>query len=97
MAKPVTVAEAFRTRLRQARDARGWSQAQLAEETTKLGHPSFHQTTVTKIETGDRGVTLDDAVMLMQVQPRRWSRFDAGTRIPAQSCNRTSSSTVTES
>jgi hypothetical protein len=63
--KPLsTVEENFRLRLPEARRARGFSsQAQLAEHLTQLGYP-MHETTLARIESGDRKVTLADAAVI---------------------------------
>jgi transcriptional regulator with XRE-family HTH domain len=55
--------ENFTRRLREARTRRGWTQAELAKRVTALGH-SLDKTAVTKLEGGNRKVTLDDAVAL---------------------------------
>lgn len=55
--------ENFTRRLREARTRRGWSQAELAKRVTALGH-ALDKTALTKLEGGNRKVTLDDAVAL---------------------------------
>lgn len=58
----MTPAEVFARRLREIRTAKGWSQARVAEEMTRLGHRMM-QTTVGKVETGDRSVSLEEALV----------------------------------
>ena len=54
----------FRTRLPVARKDRGFtSQAQLAKHITSLGYP-MTETTIARIETGERKVSLDEAFVL---------------------------------
>lgn len=67
-AKPSNEAgENFRLRLPDARKARGFtSQAQLAERLTTLGYP-IHETSIARIESGERKVSLDDALMITAV------------------------------
>lgn len=56
----------FGATLREAREARGVSQAQLAVEMRERGF-DFHQQTVYKIESGNRKVTVGEAVGLADV------------------------------
>lgn len=58
-------------RIRELREFRGWSQAELADRMTKAGHP-MHQTVISKIErssptTGRRSIALDEAIGLASV------------------------------
>jgi transcriptional regulator with XRE-family HTH domain len=57
------ISKIFMRRLREARERRGWSQAELAKRVTALGH-SLDKTAVTRIEGDNRKVTLDDAAAL---------------------------------
>ena len=52
----VTVAEVLATRVREARQARGWSQRDLARYLAKMQSPLGYRGTVGKVETGDRAV-----------------------------------------
>jgi transcriptional regulator with XRE-family HTH domain len=52
--------------VRELRDQRGWSQAELAYEMSALVTP-WYQSTVNRIETGGRTVTWDEAVALSTV------------------------------
>lgn len=58
--------------LRRLREARGLSQAELAEALTEAGLPGFHPQTITKIEKGVRAVKLIEGVpmaRLLGVEP----------------------------
>ncbi len=50
-------------KVRKLRREREWSQAQLAEAVTRLGHP-MHQTAIAKIEAKQRKVSVDDLLVL---------------------------------
>lgn len=50
----------FRKKLRQERERRGWSQADVAKMLSDNGLPMY-PTTVAKIEAGERGVRIDEA------------------------------------
>src|SRR5205085_1594945 len=55
--------------LRDIRKRRGWSQQQLAERVTRLGHP-MHRVTLAKIESGgerSESVRLDEVIALSYV------------------------------
>jgi transcriptional regulator with XRE-family HTH domain len=56
-----TAAEVFARSLKRQREP--LSQAELAQRMTEIGHP-MHQTAIAKIETGDRAVSLADALAL---------------------------------
>ena len=58
-----TATEAFRWSVKTARKRRDWNQQQLAERLTELGVPTA-QSTVARLEKGQRGVSLDEAVAL---------------------------------
>jgi transcriptional regulator with XRE-family HTH domain len=58
-----TPGDVFRARLTEARKARGWSKAALARRLEEIGHP-LHETAIVRIESGKRGVTLDDSVAI---------------------------------
>lgn len=67
----MTISETFATRLREARQRRRWSQAELAQRVTALGH-RLDKATIAKIERAGleertakaRRVTIEDAVAL---------------------------------
>jgi transcriptional regulator with XRE-family HTH domain len=50
----------FGKRVKAKRDARGWSQAEMAKMLTDMG-ARMHATTVAKIEAGDRSVRINEA------------------------------------
>lgn len=54
----------FSTALRQTREQRGWSQADLAREARQAGLRNFHPTTVSRIEANERSVRLNEADLL---------------------------------
>lgn len=58
--------EIFRVQVRQRRTALGWSQQRLTDELVKLGYP-WHQTTVAKVEAGQRRLSLGEATALARV------------------------------
>lgn len=58
-----TPGETFAARLAEVRKRRGWTQARLAERLSQLGY-SLPAEQVSRIETGKRGVSLDDAFAL---------------------------------
>jgi transcriptional regulator with XRE-family HTH domain len=58
--------EAFARGLKIQREQQRLSQAELAQRTAEIGH-GMHQTAIAKIETGDRAVSLADALALAAV------------------------------
>jgi transcriptional regulator with XRE-family HTH domain len=52
----------FGKRVKAKRDARGWSQADMAKMLSDRGIHPMHPTTVAKIEAGDRSVRINEAV-----------------------------------
>src|SRR6185312_5282971 len=52
----------FGKRVKAKRDARGWSQADMAKMLSDRGIHPMHPTTVAKIEAGDRSVRITEAV-----------------------------------
>jgi transcriptional regulator with XRE-family HTH domain len=52
----------FGKRVKAKRDARGWSQADIAKMLSDRGIHPMHPTTVAKIEAGDRSVRINEAV-----------------------------------
>jgi transcriptional regulator with XRE-family HTH domain len=63
MTTRLTPTQAFARSVKKGRQLLDWNQQQLAERLTELGLPT-RQSTVARIETGKRGVSLDDAVAL---------------------------------
>jgi len=55
-------------RIRELRDARGWSARTLAEELGKIGYPQLNRSTVASIESGRRSyITVDELFALARV------------------------------
>jgi transcriptional regulator with XRE-family HTH domain len=50
-------------RVREARNRRGWTQAELADRLTELGHPT-NQPTVARLESGKRAVPIEELFAL---------------------------------
>lgn len=73
MGKRERVEDYFRKQLRRERDRRGFSQSDLAKTLTGRG-VAMHATTVAKIEAGERGVRIDEAVGIADVLdvPLEW-------------------------
>lgn len=61
--KTRSVTEVFAERLREARNARRWTQQDLADALAKLGAP-MDRTTIAKLEKGQRQVRLDELVAI---------------------------------
>jgi transcriptional regulator with XRE-family HTH domain len=59
----MTIREMFAKRLREMREERGWSQAKLSRRVTELGY-RLDKAAMSRIEGGQRTVTLEDAVAL---------------------------------
>jgi transcriptional regulator with XRE-family HTH domain len=57
----------FRERISRERKRRGWSQAEVADKLNAMGIDSMYNTTVAKIEAGDRDIKLDEAVALARL------------------------------
>jgi len=72
--------ETFRDALPTWRDARGVTQAELADAMRKAGFP-FHQQTVLKIEQGTRKITLDEAVEISRILDAPLSFLTDDTRV----------------
>ncbi len=51
----------FAQNLRHQREAKGWSQGDLARRMQEVGWRNFHQTTVSRIEKGERPIRLGEA------------------------------------
>jgi len=58
--------DVFATRLREIRDDRGFSQAELARRMTEAGRP-MSKAALLRIEKGTRGLSLDEAVALAEL------------------------------
>lgn len=61
-----TVGRVLAARARRAREARGWSQAELGRRMTEAGAP-MTQTAVARLEGGGRGVLVDELLALARV------------------------------
>jgi transcriptional regulator with XRE-family HTH domain len=61
--KPVEVGQVFAARLREARNARGWTQQELANAMEALGAP-MDRTTIAKLEKGQRQARVEELVAL---------------------------------
>ncbi len=57
------VASTFASRVRQVREARGWSQEELARRLAEIG-PRLGPTAITRLERGDRAVRVEEAVAI---------------------------------
>jgi transcriptional regulator with XRE-family HTH domain len=67
MAHGARPSEVFRDQLRGVRERKRWTQLELARVLTEDLGEETHQATITKIEKGTRGVSLDDALRLAAV------------------------------
>lgn len=67
MSKRGKVGDQLRVRLRTERERRGWSQSHLAKQAMAAGTGSMHPATIAKIEAGDRGVQIDEAVAFANI------------------------------
>lgn len=56
----------FVGRLRDLREARGWAQRDFADELAHLGEPT-DRAIVARVETGQRGISLDEAILFAAV------------------------------
>lgn len=58
----------FRTNMRREREARGWTQGELARALRDAGWPTLaHQTTLARLESGQRPPRLDEATVIATV------------------------------
>lgn len=57
----------IRENLASLREVKGWSQATLAEKLSQAGLPGFYQTTVARIEKGERALKLSEAAIVAKV------------------------------
>lgn len=53
--------EAFRASMRSLREERGWTQADLARELTESGWSGVYQTTISRMEKGERPIRIGEA------------------------------------
>jgi transcriptional regulator with XRE-family HTH domain len=60
--KTSTISGLFAEQLAAVRQRKRWSQQELAERLTQMGHPT-DRTTIARTETGKRGISLEDAVL----------------------------------
>ena len=76
------------------RRAKGWSQADLVRHARAVGLDNFHQTTVSRVESGDRHLSFGEAITLARLLDLDLSRplatdsggqFQAGYRAALQS------------
>jgi transcriptional regulator with XRE-family HTH domain len=59
----MTISQTFTRRVREERERRGWSQAELSRRVAALGH-KLDKDAMSKLEGGERRVTLDDGIAL---------------------------------
>lgn len=71
----------FVAAVKRHREARGWSQGKLAREMGALGWDSFHQTTIRRLEDGQRAVRLGEARALAKIFDTTVSQMMAPTEI----------------
>jgi transcriptional regulator with XRE-family HTH domain len=57
----------FRKRIANLRNEREWSQAEVANRLSAMGIDNMHNTTIAKIEAGDREIKLDEAAALARL------------------------------
>jgi transcriptional regulator with XRE-family HTH domain len=57
----------FRQRIIRERSEKDWSQAEVAKKLTAMGIDNVHFSTVSKIETGDRDIKLDEAAAMAEL------------------------------
>lgn len=65
--------ERFRQNMKEGRESRGWSQGELSKRLIEAGWPIFHQTTISRIESGDRPVKLGEARAIAAILGRTLS------------------------
>lgn len=64
MAEETAINRRFRENMRYIREEKGWSQGELSRRLLESGWSVFHQTTITRIESGSRQVRLDEAIAI---------------------------------
>lgn len=69
----------FQIAVQRQREARGWSQGELARRMSDLGWEAFHQTTISRIEKGARPVRLGEARALARIFDSNVSQMIAPT------------------
>lgn len=82
--------ERFAASVKRLREAKGWSQGELAKRMTNAGFDGFHQTTISRIEKGERPVRIGEArglarvleslVGIMIAPPEHWKIPDTFVR-----------------
>lgn len=70
MNEEVDPSDTFRINARKQREARGWSQSELARRMNKLGWKKYNQVTVARTEEGTRVPRLDEALTLARALMR---------------------------
>lgn len=53
--------------MKRLREENGWSQGEMARRMTEAGWPGFHQTTISRMEKGERPVRLGEARAIAQI------------------------------
>lgn len=64
---PETDEARFAENMRRRREVNGWSQGELARRMREAGWDAFHQTTISRVENGERPVRLGEARAIAQV------------------------------
>lgn len=57
----------FAANVKRLRESKGWSQGELARRMVAAGRTGFHQTTISRIEKGERPVRISEAIGLAEV------------------------------
>lgn len=70
----------FADNVRRIRELKGWSQGELARRISKLGVEGFHQTTISRIEKGERLVRLGEARSIARALNRPVDHFLQSSR-----------------
>jgi len=65
----------FAENMRRYREAKGWSQGELARRVREAGLENFHQTTISRIEKGERPIRLGEARVIAQVLKKSLTRL----------------------
>lgn len=60
-------ARSFGRAVKAQRQARGWTQAQLAEPLARLTGASYHQSTIAKLESAGRPTSIEEAAALAEI------------------------------